>query len=143
MTDEQWAARQAREKHERDLMRRAARRLRVLAAGAPEGPYTVDPNPIRGYNLAILAGDGDPIGATRPWAGGIGDDTGSAEQTAAHLAVWDREAATATAALLEGLDAGMGMWAPFHPHEPGHAPWTAALTLARRVLNEPTAPTCS
>ncbi|WP_160051226.1 hypothetical protein [Nocardiopsis sp. FR26] len=137
MTDEQWAARQAQGEAERDIIRRAARRLRELAAGAPEGPYTLDPHTQPDGGRWLLGPDGDPIATVNWWSGGVVDGTGSADQTGRHLAVWGREAATVTAALLEGLDVGMGMWAPFHDHEHGYAPWASALALSRRILSEP------
>lgn len=82
-----------------DPLRRAAALVRERANAAPCGPYTLDPTP--GYHRQILAADGDPIGSVRDWPGGIGVDTGDAEQTAAHLTLWHPDVARAAADLLD------------------------------------------
>lgn len=84
-----------------DLLRRAAAKARETAQAAPRGPYTVETPDPRDYYRQILGPDGDPIAATRQWAGGIGDDTGNPDQTGAHIALWHPGVALAVATWLE------------------------------------------
>ena len=84
-----------------DLLRRAATLARETANAAPRGPYTFKSTP--GYHQPIYADDGDVIGTTRPWAGGLHEDTdaGTAEQTGSHITLWHPGVAMAVAAWLE------------------------------------------
>lgn len=83
-----------------DLLRRAATKARDTANAAPRGPWTTTDFDQSG-DWWLLAGDGDAIARTRYWPGGIGDDTGTAEQTAAHIALWHPQVALAVANWLE------------------------------------------
>lgn len=86
-----------------DLLRRAAKLIRETANAAPRGPYTFKSTP--GYHQPIYADDGDVIGTTRPWAGGLHEDVdvGTAEQTGAHIALWHPGVALAVATWLEDV----------------------------------------
>lgn len=105
-----------------DLLRRAAKLIRETANAAPRGPYTFKSTP--GYHQPIYADDGDVIGTTRPWAGGLHEDVdvGTAEQTGAHIALWHPGVALVVA---DWLDCE-AQYPPFHH----------ALSVARAVLGE-------
>ncbi|QVJ03038.1 hypothetical protein KGD82_13470 [Nocardiopsis eucommiae] len=131
-----------------DLLRQAAAKARETANSAPPGPYEIDPGP--GYHRQILGTDGDPIAATRQWPGGLGydgDDTGSAEQTAAHIVLWHPGVALAVAAWLDTVARGIpafrsALTAPGwdegdDPGEVIEQQYRHQLTVARALLNEP------
>lgn len=122
-----WAARQAQGEAERDLIRRAAAHARYLAG--PPVEWDADSPDWEGWEVREQDRHGwwsRLIGRTRR------------PTRALHVATWDPAAGHAAAALLDAINQGWGMWAPYHnPNEPGHGPWHAALVLARRVLNEP------
>lgn len=82
-----------------ELLRRAAKLARETAESAPRGPYTLYPD--FGYHRMLIADDGDPFGTVRDWSGGIADETGSAEQSGAHIVLWHPGVALAVAGLLE------------------------------------------
>ena len=115
-----------------DLLRRAATLARETAEAAPRGPYTFKSTP--GYHQPIYADDGDVIGTTRPWAGGLHEDTdvGTAEQTGAHIALWHPGVALAVADWLESWD-GIDL----NPSGPLPADYEHAVNVARALLNEP------
>ncbi|MFC4869310.1 hypothetical protein [Streptomonospora arabica] len=74
---------------------------RETADAAPRGPWdiTIIPGP-EGTNC-LVAADGDPIAYVRDWPGGIGDGTGTVDQTGAHMGLWHPAVARAVADWLE------------------------------------------
>ncbi|MBB5491347.1 hypothetical protein [Nocardiopsis metallicus] len=100
-------------------------------------PHALDPHTQSDGTRPLLADDGEPIAHVRYWAGGLHDDTGSAEQTGHHLVLWTRRAAYTTARLLEYTDQAMGDTAPYPRHTPDGAVWNETVALCRALLNEP------
>ena len=118
------------------LLQAAVDVLRARADAAPAGPYTGDL--IRAGTRALYANDGDLIAVVADWAGGHGQDTGTPEQTVAHLALWHPEVARAVADHLETVANNMAWLAPYRKHEPGYPVWYSAVELANTILGEDT-----
>lgn len=115
------------------LLRQAARVLRILAADAPQGPYThVDGED--GYNQLLLAADGDPFASTRDWSSGIGTDTGMAEQNAAHLRLWTPAVALALADWLDTTADGWPTQVVFTTTQAQSRVRKAAMQTAQAIL---------
>ena len=84
-----------------DLLRRAAAKARETAKSAPRGPYTVDTRRTPDGTRILFADDGDAFAVATDWAGGHGHDTGSPEQTGAHIALWHPGVAHHVATMLD------------------------------------------
>lgn len=125
-----------------DLLRRAATLVRETARAAPRGPYTVDTKRTPDDTRILFADDGDAFAVATDWASGHGHDTGTPEQTGAHIALWHPGVALAVAAWLESV-------ADLHepPNRPPGCQWCTdedwpcadtrhALTVARLLLGE-------
>lgn len=83
-----------------DLLRRAATKARETAQAAPRGPYTVDTKRTPDDTRILFADDGDAFAVATDWAGGHGYDTGTPEQTGAHIALWHPGVAHHVASML-------------------------------------------